>query len=395
MALVEETLFGRTDKVEKAVQRLKAFEPPEGYYLAFSGGKDSQCIYHLAKRAGVKFDAHYAVTSVDPPELVRFIREHYPDVKFEYNYWDDGKPEHYFKDGKPKPKTMWNLIADHTIPPTRQARYCCAELKEPGGKGRIVITGVRWSESVRRRDMHAMIDIRTTSKRLHEQSKQIEGNRPLAKSDSIGFMDDNDDTRKMVEQCYTKKKTTINPIVDWLDEDVWEYLNEWEKVPHCSLYDPPLNYRRLGCIGCPLGGRKNMLRDFARYPGYKAMYIRAFDEMLRRHPHEIRIATGDPVDENSDAGGGVLKYTTDGCSGTTDGGNSGHCTGQSVEGDPTQPKFDWSRGGGAVLEWYSQELPRYSTGTRTAAGNKRGGGGTQTVTEQTARVFRWYTGMEP
>lgn len=133
MALVEETLFGREDKVEIAIKRLRAFEPPEGYYLAYSGGKDSQCIYHLAQMAGVKFDAHYAVTSVDPPELVRFIKKYYPDVKFEFNYWDDGKPEHYFKDGKPKPKTMWNLIADHTIPPTRQARYCCAELKEPGG----------------------------------------------------------------------------------------------------------------------------------------------------------------------------------------------------------------------------------------------------------------------
>ena len=36
------------DKVQIAIERLRAFEPPEGYYLAFSGGKDSQCIYHLA-----------------------------------------------------------------------------------------------------------------------------------------------------------------------------------------------------------------------------------------------------------------------------------------------------------------------------------------------------------
>lgn len=40
------------DKVEIAIQRLKSFEPPEGYYLAFSGGKDSQCIYHLCKMGG-------------------------------------------------------------------------------------------------------------------------------------------------------------------------------------------------------------------------------------------------------------------------------------------------------------------------------------------------------
>ena len=41
------------DRVQTAIDRLRNFEPPEGYYIAFSGGKDSQCIYHLAKQAGV------------------------------------------------------------------------------------------------------------------------------------------------------------------------------------------------------------------------------------------------------------------------------------------------------------------------------------------------------
>ena len=87
------TTGGRiVDKVELAVQRLRSFEPPDGYYVAFSGGKDSQCIYHLCKLAGVKFDAHYAITSVDPPELVRFIKSNYPNVAFERQHDADGKP---------------------------------------------------------------------------------------------------------------------------------------------------------------------------------------------------------------------------------------------------------------------------------------------------------------
>ena len=85
MALVEETLFGTQDKVQIAIQRLKAFEPPEGYYVAFSGGKDSQTIYHLCKEAGVKFDAHYSHTTVDPPEVIYFMRQHYPDVIVDYH----------------------------------------------------------------------------------------------------------------------------------------------------------------------------------------------------------------------------------------------------------------------------------------------------------------------
>lgn len=81
-------------KVELAIKRLKAFEPPEGYYVAFSGGKDSQCVYHLCKMASVKFDAHYAITSVDPPELVQFIKKNYPDA------WKNAERKHD-KDGKP------------------------------------------------------------------------------------------------------------------------------------------------------------------------------------------------------------------------------------------------------------------------------------------------------
>lgn len=30
-----------TEKVKASIERIKAFEPEEGYYLAFSGGKDS------------------------------------------------------------------------------------------------------------------------------------------------------------------------------------------------------------------------------------------------------------------------------------------------------------------------------------------------------------------
>ena len=150
------------DKIQASLDILKMFEPPEGYYLAFSGGKDSQCIYHLAKMAGVKFDAHYAVTSVDPPELVRFIRENYPDVAFEIPHDREGKPV-----------TMWSLIASHTIPPTRKARYCCQDLKEVGGKYRVTLTGVRRAESANRKRNQGMVTIMNKSKKL---MKRMEDN---------------------------------------------------------------------------------------------------------------------------------------------------------------------------------------------------------------------------
>ena len=79
---IKQLNFAGINRVEVAVMRLQEFEPPEGYYLAFSGGKDSIVIYDLAVRAGVKFDAHYSLTTVDPPELVHFIKAEFPDGSF-------------------------------------------------------------------------------------------------------------------------------------------------------------------------------------------------------------------------------------------------------------------------------------------------------------------------
>jgi 3'-phosphoadenosine 5'-phosphosulfate sulfotransferase (PAPS reductase)/FAD synthetase len=153
------------DKVELAIKRLKAFEPPEGYYVAFSGGKDSQCIYHLCQMAGVKFDAHYNVTSVDPPELVKFIKTHYPDVKFEHQHDKNGKPI-----------TMWSLIPEQRMPPTRLARYCCAKLKETNGKGRYTVTGVRASESVSRKANQGVITVPFSDDELRETLEDMNVN---------------------------------------------------------------------------------------------------------------------------------------------------------------------------------------------------------------------------
>lgn len=252
--LHEVDLMGVThDKVQRAIDRLRAFEPPEGYYVAFSGGKDSQCIYHLCKQAGVKFDAHYNVTSVDPPELVRFVREQYPDVSRDIP-----------RDKNGQPITMWSLIVKNGIPPTRSARYCCRELKETSGKGRLTVTGVRWAESVNRAKKQGFVNA----------------------FDGPTLNNDNTETRRYVEQCYHTRKTLINPIVDWSTSDVWEYLNDVAKVSHCSLYDEGLE--RLGCIGCPLAGAKQQKKQFGRWPIYRENYLRAFGRMIENLPTENR-----------------------------------------------------------------------------------------------------------
>ena len=84
--------------------------------------------------------------------------------------------------------------------------------------------------------------------------------------------------------CYRTSKTLVNPIIDWTDDEVWEFLNDIAKVPHCCLYDE--GFKRIGCIGCPMSGRKGMLRDFKRWSKYKKAYLRAFDKMLKKRKQD-------------------------------------------------------------------------------------------------------------
>ena len=119
--------------------------------------------------AGCKYDATYRVTSVDPPELVRFIKDVHPDVIREIPRYSET-----YKNQKlaGKPITMWNLIVEKLMPPTRTGRYCCEKLKESGGDGRMTVTGVRWSESNNRRENQGIITIasKKITKELGEDS---------------------------------------------------------------------------------------------------------------------------------------------------------------------------------------------------------------------------------
>jgi phosphoadenosine phosphosulfate reductase len=117
-------LFGqKLDEV--TIKRIKTFEPLGGYYLAFSGGKDSIVLHNLTVRAGVRFESWYNNTTCDPPELIRFIKKHYPQVN-----WNN--PE----------MSIFTAIVKHGFP-LRHRRWCCRIYKESGGRNRTVLVGNR------------------------------------------------------------------------------------------------------------------------------------------------------------------------------------------------------------------------------------------------------------
>lgn len=243
----------------KAIQRLKSFEPEtEPYYLCYSGGKDSDVIRILADLAGVKHDIVHNHTTVDAPETVYYVRS-IPNIIIDY------------------PKTsMWDLIVQKLMPPTRLVRYCCAELKERGGQGRVKITGVRWAESKNRKESAGTIKIIGSPKATQKYADEIGAEYHVTKQQGLIMNDDNDESRRMVEHCYRTTSTMVNPIVDWTDDDVWEFLNYYGCRSN-PLYE--CGFKRIGCIGCPMAS-KNRYTQFRLYPKYKNNYIKSFDRMI-------------------------------------------------------------------------------------------------------------------
>lgn len=244
------------NKVDMALQRIvqtwNAFAgsgrlgSDRSAWVAFSGGKDSVVLLDLVRKSGIPFEAHYTVTSVDPPELVQFIKS-IPGVQMDIPRFNDGSPI-----------TMWNLIPKRLTPPTRVMRYCCQALKESAGKGRLTLTGVRWAESSRRKNTWGAVNL--TGKRklrkaaelgieLKETGKdkgafdpldyildqEIEGYKVDPTEDTVMLNNDNGKLRNMMEYCVGRGKTTLNPIIDWEEDDIWEYI-EQEKIPYCCLY---------------------------------------------------------------------------------------------------------------------------------------------------------------
>lgn len=214
--------------VDITIERLKFFEPltkGEGFFFADSYGKDSCVARRLLQMAGSKYDGHYSRSGIDPPELVLFGRENHPEVMIE-------KPE----------MSVWQGIAIKGMP-RRQSRWCCELIKEKRGSGRIVVTGIRWAESSRRK------------------------------------------SRRMFEVCQSDStKYFLNPLIDWTEKDVWNFIHT-ENIPYCSLYDEMYwnprkkktvrRFKRLGCVLCPMESAEQTQFELKRFPKFAGAWQRA------------------------------------------------------------------------------------------------------------------------
>lgn len=233
----------------RRAERLALELDSEGFYLGFSGGKDSQVLLDLVKRANVKYRAYYNVTTNDPPISVYFIRQYYPDVAFSL------------------PKRNFFKIVAHKGLPTRLHRMCCVELKESNGAGRVVLTGVRAQESKTREKYN---DLQVYSHRKeHRDRSQM---RTL------------DEIEENEHKCIKgKDKLMVRPILQWSTQDIWRYIRE-NNLPINPVY---YQFDRVGCMFCPFSSKREMLYWSKQYPKFKQQLIRSLQMFLDKNEKNV------------------------------------------------------------------------------------------------------------
>ena len=281
--------------LQKAEKIALNYDAENGYYLAFSGGKDSQALFHMTQLAGVKFCGHMNLTSVDPPEVIRFVKKNYPEVEL-------------IKPGK----SIFQIAVERQILPTMRVRWCCAEYKETAGAGKVTLIGIRKAESSRRAKRNEVeINNRKFSgdlDGLDEYRQEQRAKRARRKSKEQGVNITNADEEQTLGCIHGKESLLISPIIHWTEKDVWEFLNDVVRVPHCSLYDE--GWQRIGCIGCPMSSHKQKMIENKRYPHVKRGWIKAIKA--------IRNGGGDSkenISGGTSARTGCLPETSEDCSG--------------------------------------------------------------------------------
>lgn len=171
--------------------------------VAFSGGKDSLVVLHIALEVNPEIPVLYNNTTVEFPETLMYVKS----LEEDWNL---------------------NLYMTHCETPflsavrnrgwaTHENRWCCKPYKEQPAYEFLLshgfqaeITGTTRTESIYRRSLSPI--------KIPKKEPRI---------------------------------IRVNPIYDWNYWEVWAYINS-NNLPYNPLYDK--GYRRIGCWCCPING---------------------------------------------------------------------------------------------------------------------------------------------
>ena len=244
--------------------------------VRYSGGKDSDTILQLAKESGVPFRVTHNLTTADPPDNVYYIRRVFARLREEGIDCRINVPK----------RSLWRIMRETLVVPSRVMRVCCSELKErrmPDAP--YIVTGVRWAESAGRRAKSGIAMVYTASAPPPSSPRYTAGEQAAA---AAGLLTTDDaSSRRLFEQCAMRGVRVLNPIIDWSDDDVRSYLRS-RGIEGNPLYKE--GWTRIGCVGCPLAGRRAREIAFARYPKLYKAWADAIAYVIAR-----RKEMGDPL----------------------------------------------------------------------------------------------------
>ena len=244
--------------------------------VRYSGGKDSDTILQLAKESGVPFRVTHNLTTADPPDNVYYIRRVFARLREEGIDCRINVPK----------RSLWRIMRETLVVPSRLMRVCCSELKErrmPDAP--YIVTGVRWAESASRRAKSGIAMVYTASAPSPSSPRYTAGEQAAA---AAGLLTTDDaSSRRLFEQCAMRGVRVLNPIIDWSDDDVRSYLRS-RGIEGNPLYKE--GWTRIGCVGCPLAGRRAREIAFARYPKLYKAWADAIAYVIAR-----RKEMGDPL----------------------------------------------------------------------------------------------------
>lgn len=244
-------------KIMKSKQRVREwvdYYGIEGVYVSFSGGKDSTALLHLVRSIYPEAVAVFSDTGLEFPEVRDFVKTienvtwvkpaltfrqviekcGYPVISKEQSEWihriRKGTGQKDFNrcmfglmpDGEKtrfKIAEQWKYLLDA---PFEIGSGCCLEMKKKPLKkytketGRVPIVGTMACESLLRRQ-HWL---------------------------------------KAGCNAFDNKKPISAPLSFWLEQDIWDYLKEFN-VPYSKIYD--MGYLRTGCVFCAFGAHLDEL----------------------------------------------------------------------------------------------------------------------------------------